>query len=188
MGTFSDLDSVRQHRERAFGWVMSEVADQLHVALADADTDTKSPIEAIFYLWWEALTIAGCGRNMGLALHTQHETSVNDRSYFLDFKVTPSDVDTWLEGVKMGVDFPNIGVEMDGHDFHERTKDQVAHRNERDRDLQAGGWKILHFSGTELYRDPIRVVGEVADVGRFHWLAFSRQLRAAKRSRGDYGR
>ncbi len=65
---------------------------------------------------------------------------------------------------------PQIAVEIDGHDFHERTKGQVEDRNRRDRDLQAAGWKVFHFSGAEVYRSPEKCVREVMEyaAGQFH--------------------
>lgn len=44
-------------------------------------------------------------------------------------------------------------IECDGHDFHERTKEQAARDRKRDRDLQGLGINILRFTGSELHRD-----------------------------------
>ena len=41
-----------------------------------------------------------------------------------------------------------IVVEYDGHDFHEKTKDQVARDKSRVRDLEIAGWRILRFTGS----------------------------------------
>jgi very-short-patch-repair endonuclease len=49
---------------------------------------------------------------------------------------------------------PNVLVECDGHDFHEKTKEQAARDKERDRYLQECGFYVLRFTGSELYRDP----------------------------------
>ena len=46
-------------------------------------------------------------------------------------------------------------VECDGHEFHEKTKDQVEKRNKRDYNLKMQGFDILHFSGSEIYKDPV---------------------------------
>lgn len=51
------------------------------------------------------------------------------------------------------VDGP-IFVECDGHDFHERTKDQAARDRLKDREIQQAGIPILRFTGSEIYRDP----------------------------------
>jgi very-short-patch-repair endonuclease len=44
-------------------------------------------------------------------------------------------------------------VECDGHDFHERTKQQAARDKKRDRELQIAGWKVLRFTGSEIWSD-----------------------------------
>ena len=41
-----------------------------------------------------------------------------------------------------------IVAECDGHDFHEKTKDQVARDKSRVRDLEIAGWRILRFTGS----------------------------------------
>lgn len=46
-------------------------------------------------------------------------------------------------------------------DYHERTRAQVRHRDRRDRDLQAAGWRLMHFSGSEFHRNPAKCVDEV---------------------------
>lgn len=45
-------------------------------------------------------------------------------------------------------------VEVDGHEFHEKTKEQAAKDKRRDRDLQQEGWNVFHFTGSEVWRDP----------------------------------
>lgn len=54
-----------------------------------------------------------------------------------------------------------FAVELDGHDFHERTKDQASHDKRRDRALAANGWTVLRFTGSDVYRDPAAVLAEV---------------------------
>lgn len=59
---------------------------------------------------------------------------------------------------------PVLVVELDGHEFHERTKEQAQRDKSRDRQLQALGWKVLRFTGTEVYRDPRACALEVVRV------------------------
>jgi hypothetical protein len=49
---------------------------------------------------------------------------------------------------------PVLAVECDGHDFHERTKEQAAKDRSRDRRLQEAGYTVFRFTGSELWRDP----------------------------------
>ena len=85
----------------------------------------------------------------------------------------------------MGVPVAKIAVEVDGHDFHERTREQVVARNQRDRDLQADGWTVLHFSGSEIHRQPEECVRQVFDVGytAFGFL-FEREVEARELAAG----
>jgi very-short-patch-repair endonuclease len=44
-------------------------------------------------------------------------------------------------------------VECDGHDFHERTKEQAARDKKRDRDLLSRGVTTIRFTGPEIYKN-----------------------------------
>jgi hypothetical protein len=52
-------------------------------------------------------------------------------------------------------------VECDGHDFHERTKEQAARDRERDRASQIAGMEIYRFTGSELWRNPLGCAEQV---------------------------
>lgn len=54
-------------------------------------------------------------------------------------------------------------VECDGHDFHERTKEQAAKDRSRDRALITKGYTVFRFTGSELWRDPIGCADQVID-------------------------
>lgn len=55
----------------------------------------------------------------------------------------------------MGFDhsIARLAVECDGHDFHEKTKQQAAKDKKRDRDLMLAGWRVFRFTGSEIYKD-----------------------------------
>lgn len=52
-------------------------------------------------------------------------------------------------------------VECDGHDFHERTKEQARRDKQRDRFLQSKGFKVLRFTGSEIWADPDNCADEI---------------------------
>lgn len=52
-------------------------------------------------------------------------------------------------------------VEVDGHDFHERTRFQAARDRQRDRAMIAEGFRVVRFTGSEIYRDPERCAAEI---------------------------
>lgn len=55
-------------------------------------------------------------------------------------------------------------VECDGHDFHEKTKEQAIRDKARDRALLAIGVKTVRFTGAEIWGDPMRCVDELMDL------------------------
>lgn len=52
-------------------------------------------------------------------------------------------------------------VECDGHEFHEKTKEQVERDKKRDRYFQSKNFKVLRFSGSEIWKDAFGCVEEV---------------------------
>lgn len=54
-----------------------------------------------------------------------------------------------------------IIIECDGHDFHERTKDQAQRDKARDRFFVANHYKVMRFTGSELHRNPLKCADEV---------------------------
>lgn len=70
----------------------------------------------------------------------------------VDFLVRPySTKHTW-----------KLAVECDGHDFHERTKEQAARDKSRDRRLaRCGVVTVLRFTGSEIHENPRACAEEV---------------------------
>ena len=48
-----------------------------------------------------------------------------------------------------------IVIECDGHDFHEKTREQAVYDKARDRFLQLHDYHVLRFAGSEIWRSPI---------------------------------
>lgn len=56
-----------------------------------------------------------------------------------------------------------VVIECDGHDFHERTKEQARKDRSRDRDLQAKGYLVLRYTGSEIWANPWACVEDVQE-------------------------
>jgi very-short-patch-repair endonuclease len=54
-----------------------------------------------------------------------------------------------------------VVVECDGHEFHEKTREQVAKDNQRDRELQIAGWEVFRFSGSEIWKCAVACCGDI---------------------------
>jgi very-short-patch-repair endonuclease len=96
---------------------------------------------------------------------------------YLDFDIRRQETIETPDG-KFRVDFlialldaPNkdvvdLVVECDGHDFHERTKEQAARDKARDRSLKRAGHDVIRFTGSEIWRDPDKCATEAWDTVR----------------------
>jgi very-short-patch-repair endonuclease len=58
-----------------------------------------------------------------------------------------------------------VGIECDGHEFHEKTKEQAARDKARDRYLMGQHIPVMRFTGREIWRSATGCVEEV--VGYF---------------------
>lgn len=52
-------------------------------------------------------------------------------------------------------------VECDGHDYHEKTKEQAKRDKSRDRQLQAAGYPVFRYTGSEIWADVFGCATEV---------------------------
>jgi very-short-patch-repair endonuclease len=94
----------------------------------------QSPIEVAFHK---------AARTEGLFLCCQFPVG----PYRLDFADPPT----------------KVAIETDGQDWH-ASKEQRTHDARRDRYLTEEGWRVLRFTGTEIYRDVQRCVKQVVDI------------------------
>lgn len=124
----------------------------------------ESPLEAAFWVWWKTLSRYAAVEegviSKELRLVTQREVEVGDKSYRLDFVVEPTA--SWAaELAAANLTWKPLAVEVDGHTFHEKTREQVTYRNTRDRLLQQAGWTVWHISFDEMESVPGRAVYDV---------------------------
>lgn len=57
-----------------------------------------------------------------------------------------------------------VVIELDGHDWHEKTKEQAARDKARDRYLSRHFGKVIHFTGSEIFDDVQKCALEILDV------------------------
>ena len=55
-------------------------------------------------------------------------------------------------------------IECDGHEFHQKNKEQVEYDNERQRNLQKYGYEVIRFSGTEIWKRPDDCAKEILKI------------------------
>lgn len=57
-----------------------------------------------------------------------------------------------------------LAIECDGHDYHDKTKQQAARDKSRDRLLAVDNVVIVRYTGFELYRDPSAIRTELEKI------------------------
>lgn len=112
-------------------------------------TECESPIEQLMMIELketEEHFISAFGAIEVLGLTKQETISCGENNYRVDFLLE-------IAFKKNGqyLDILKIIIECDGHEFHEKTKEQVIKDNERDRVLQSYGYNVVRFSGSEIY-------------------------------------
>ncbi len=82
-----------------------------------------------------------------------------DNSFFIwsGVRVATYRVDFMIERDK----HRRLIVECDGHEFHDRTKQQAAYDRARDRELFRMGLPTIRFTGSEIHHSPERCAAEV---------------------------
>jgi len=76
----------------------------------------------------------------------------------------PYHADLFVTGYDCGNRVDSVAVEVDGHDFHEKTKEQASRDKERDRAIQKFNCKVFRYSGADVFADPFRCALEIVNV------------------------
>ena len=86
----------------------------------------------------------------------------------LDFDADTLTVNGTTYKIDFVVEAPNgemkLAIELDGHDFHEKTKEQAARDRQRERTIVKQGYTIFRFTGSEVFRNPRKCVEEVIEM------------------------
>lgn len=135
---------------------INAVANDYAEYLQEYDTEfkkVKSPLEGRFLIsllkknFNDSMTgnvISEAG--FLFTIRAQYEVDYGTKKYYPDFCLTIFDGSSEKA-------ISRIFVEIDGHEFHEKTKDQVRHDKVRERHLLEYCDGIVRFSGSEVYDD-----------------------------------
>jgi len=120
-----------------------------------SNDNIKSPIEKIFLTAFEIYT--ELENKEKIFLFEQEKVQIGKKLYYVDFMFKADDYLSWLVfGDKIKKHDYKLIIECDGHDFHEKTKEQVKKDNEREYDLKMAGYEVLRFSGSQIYNQPLK--------------------------------
>lgn len=155
---YLDIPVVREHFDLAAQTLVNQTLSRFvsTTRFALRQTEFQSPLEVLFYIWWDMVCALDQHHLFDLDLCPQEDVILADRLYRLDFLIRPAN-----PKVASHPQWTPLAVEVDGHAFHERTPDQVMERDQRDRALQVAGWKVFHFSYREFTSRPAACIEEV---------------------------
>lgn len=157
---FSAISMIERERDNgpevAFS-AADEIANRYEV-FASLQEKVESPIEKIMASvlpfardGYEYVLTPESAAKLGSDWHTTVEAQADAPPYRLDFLLT----------CRLGGRRARLAVECDGHNFHEKTKEQAARDKSRDRALAAAGITVLRFTGSEIHRQPYRCLRDV---------------------------
>lgn len=152
-------------------WNEALVYDELYYNLANV---IKSPIEQIFYTAMKIsmdstpiYSIKDSHSDFGDVMSRyfrfipQYQFDINGKKYIADFALLyRSNFCIGNENVEWPI---ACIVECDGHDFHEKTKQQAARDKKRDRDFLSHNISTFRFTGSEINLNPSACAHEVID-------------------------
>ena len=121
--------------------MQSPIEKQLFVSLFAKSLEIPDVIS--FSAGFDELQFLSDPYSDSVGFHITVHSQVESGKYIVDFLLECNRADKTTEVV----------IECDGHDFHEKTKDQAAHDKKRDRFLIEQGHKVLHFTGSEIYNN-----------------------------------
>jgi very-short-patch-repair endonuclease len=109
-----------------------------------------SPIEQLFVMEWHYQQVS---ERLGAKLRPQAHVETDRGAVRIDFVVEP-----------LVADALPLAIELDGHEFHEKTKGQAAHDRKRERSIVRSGYQVIRFTGHEVFQDAGACVKEVVQL------------------------
>jgi very-short-patch-repair endonuclease len=161
--------------QQAIDYVAAEIADQRTSAPGDSE------IEKLLYLALSTSISLGLSEMNGLFVpqDENHEARLLEQLNFSSLIIRPQAVigRRRVDFLIHGPDFSDnakgkwrrLIVECDGHEFHERTKEQAAKDRAKDRLAVMSGMDCFRFTGSEIWRDPMGCAEQILDWAAKDW-------------------
>lgn len=148
---WKEIDALDKRVQYEF---VDQLLDYASLLLAKIE-ECESPIEQLFALSLNRIADQIEKRyGVDCIVNPQSQIEVRQKTYRVDFLIAIQ--------MKDGTGF-RIAVECDGHEFHEKTKEQAARDKARDRAIQSQAIPVLRFTGSEIWNNPWQCAKEVRE-------------------------
>lgn len=159
---YYDIDKEIDIKE----YLVDKVCDHLIALSSDAEMifeesliDCESPIEQLLSLALEQLDIKHLYKFNPyidvVDIEKQKKIECGNKQYRVDF---------FIPVIYKNQENKCFIIECDGHEFHQKTKEQVERDNTRMRAFQKCEYEVIRFSGTEIWHRPYRCANEVLNI------------------------
>lgn len=154
MGNHNIPENVVAFLDRAAAKYGKEKETEFHQDLWGSCSKFASPIEQLFLIGLSLVSAFNCKEAVVMydgfgkfgasysPLQVVPQMSVG--KYHVDFAIRHGDAGSV------------VCIELDGHNFHDRDEKQRRYEKQRDRYLVSNGYQVLHFTGSEVVRDPCK--------------------------------
>jgi very-short-patch-repair endonuclease len=157
-------DFVERAREQMAALLSFRWADDITVEAVESGI--SSPIEQMFYVACSAL----CAGHL-VELNPDPEYSNGEAKPGWGIYIHPqvkigkfkADFVLSQHGIGPEEFLSKVVVELDGHDFHDRNKYQRSYEKSRDRFFIKNGYRVIHYTGSDVVADPFKVAFEALD-------------------------
>lgn len=128
----------------------------------------QSPIESLFYIAlnfvnktsflcrFSTLQHYTIGHHERLLIFPQHSVGKYKADFVVFYGIVSNE-----EEKNVSYDGKWVAVELDGHQFHEMSEPQRRYEKERDRFFQKEGYLVFRYTGSEIFKNPIKSAAEV---------------------------
>lgn len=131
-----------------------------------------SPIEQIFFI---AYSVLGAKRNRKIKWTRKADGKMRSEYMYFELLNFSAQKEEAIDGKKYFIDFVidfrpvadnsdiRYAIELDGYDYHS-SKEQMNRDYERERALQKAGYKVIRFTGSQIYKTPFSCAREVIEI------------------------
>jgi len=128
------------------------------------DNFTESPIEQILYCALETIRRVNDIEEYDFHMYVGEiplckglniESQKKFNKYRVDFLISYYRIRELKQEIK------KVIIECDSQKFHERTEKERRYEKQRDRYLQLEGYKIFHYTGSEIMKNPLEIAREI---------------------------
>jgi very-short-patch-repair endonuclease len=159
---FTDSCLFSELKKSVHGYI-NKCLDEIRSEYLQSIVNCESPIEQMMAIALERM-------------HSSYQNGIREERRGIDILDIKNQQAIVIGKIKYRVDFLIIVwlpknnetiqfvIECDGHDFHEKTKEQAIWDKQRDRALNHNGYRVIRFTGSEIFKYPDKCADEVFDI------------------------